>query len=151
MSQRRRGSFRLIFDDVRGGTGFVEYLVLVGLIALGGLAGFRLLGSSIAAKANDAARAVDVGAATTSIARSDESARDRGEDGPRRDSESAVTSADSLPDTPEVSPGVTAFATAGLVLGLGIAFTLWLRTKHARGELATATSSELPAGDRGRT
>src|SRR5207302_1345641 len=44
---------RRLLRDVRGGTDFIEYLVLIGVFAVGGWAGFRFLSSSIAAKAKD--------------------------------------------------------------------------------------------------
>jgi Flp pilus assembly pilin Flp len=137
----RTAGFRRLFDDIRGGTGFIEYLILVGVIAIGGVAGFRLFASSLAAKADHEASAIDVGS----------------EAAPERQSVSAlgrqavVTTGES-DDGANVSDDgerTTVFAAAGIVLVLGLGFTLWLRAKNARGELSTASAPELSTGDRG--
>ena len=43
------------FKDTRGDTGFVEWVILVGVIAIVGIAAFTAVGSAVSEKAEDAA------------------------------------------------------------------------------------------------
>jgi Flp pilus assembly pilin Flp len=47
------------FSDTRGDTGFVEWVILVGVIAIVGIAAFTAVGSAITEKAEDAASEIE--------------------------------------------------------------------------------------------
>jgi Flp pilus assembly pilin Flp len=47
------------FKDTRGDTGFVEWLLLVGLIAIAGYAAFRTVGQDVSTKANEAGTTIN--------------------------------------------------------------------------------------------
>lgn len=51
-------SVRKLLTDTRG-AGLVEYIILVGLIALAALAGFKVFGSSVNSKAIDLGKRVE--------------------------------------------------------------------------------------------
>jgi hypothetical protein len=50
----RRG----IWSDTRGDTGFVEWLLLVGLIAIAGFVAFRTIGTNVSNKADEAGKKI---------------------------------------------------------------------------------------------
>jgi Flp pilus assembly pilin Flp len=53
-------SLRRIVLDTRGDTGFVEWVILVGVIALLGLIAFSMVGESISNNAGNAAGMIDM-------------------------------------------------------------------------------------------
>lgn len=46
---------RNLWSDTRGDTGFVEWLLLVGLIAIAGFVAFQTVGKNVSNRADDAA------------------------------------------------------------------------------------------------
>ena len=50
---------RRFFSDTRGDTGFVEWVILVGVIAIVGIAAFTAVGSAVSEKAEDAAGEIE--------------------------------------------------------------------------------------------
>jgi Flp pilus assembly pilin Flp len=58
MSPMRRHSLRSFLRDERGATAFVECVILIAVVAIAGIAGFRALGSSVATKAEDQAATI---------------------------------------------------------------------------------------------
>ncbi len=52
-------SIKRLLRDTRGDTGFVEWLLLVGLVAIAGYAAFQTVGKNITTKANAGADTVN--------------------------------------------------------------------------------------------
>jgi Flp pilus assembly pilin Flp len=56
---KRMSSLGRFFSDTRGDTGFVEWVILVGVIAIVGIAAFTAVGSAVSEKAEDAASEIE--------------------------------------------------------------------------------------------
>jgi Flp pilus assembly pilin Flp len=56
---KRMSRFGRFFSDTRGDTGFVEWVILVGVVAIVGIAAFTAVGSAVSEKAEDAASEIE--------------------------------------------------------------------------------------------
>jgi hypothetical protein len=117
------------FADTCGGTSFVEYLILVCLLALAGSAGFRFLASGIESKANEATSALSETRANAAFSQTAAGATRSAEPS------SAMVESSSL-----LTPATT-FGIVAALLAAGFGFFIWMRSKNARGELATASGA----------